>query len=340
MRAALGRALRALEKAKASKAELVEAVRSAARDASAALSLPMLPPPLPDHRSDDPEVAICVLSDWQLAKRTPSYNSTICEERIEEYARRVAKLTAIQRAAHPVRECRVYLLGDLLEGELVFPGQSHLADASLYRQVCVDGPRILGGLLRSLATVFERVHVVGVIGNHGAIGGRSRRDMHPESNADAMVYEIARLLTAGEPRITWAPNSTEGERHWYAIDQVGAKRFMLFHGDQIRGHAGYPWYGTGKKVQGWAISFDRLWSNERFDYALYGHFHTPNRMFLNGITAWCNGSTESHNPYALEQLAAAGSPSQWLLFCHPERGITAEYLVGLGDERKREKQAA
>lgn len=316
----------ALSKAKASKDELIAAVYQAARDAAEGLTLPPVPKPAVDKRKKDEEVAIAVLSDWQLAKVTPTYNTEVCGERIQRYSTKVGKLVDIQRADHPVREVRVYLLGDLVEGELIFPGQSHLVDASLYRQVLVDGPQILGSLLRSLASVFEVVKVVGVIGNHGALGGRARKDYHPESNADAMMMEATRLVLKDEPRITWAPNFTTGERHWYQIDRIGDKRYFLFHGDQVKGGAfGMPWYGFGKKLQGWYMGIDQ------FDYALGGHFHTPVRMYLNGITYWGNGSTESSNTYAAENLAAAGTPCQWLLFAHPRKGITAEYLVKLDD---------
>jgi len=61
-----------------------------------------------------------------------------------------------------------------------------------------------------------------------------------------------------------------------------------------------------------------------------GHWHTPTRVTLNRITARVNGSTESDNTYALENLAASGRPAQWLFFVDPERGrATAEYLVQL-----------
>ena len=69
-----------------------------------------------------------------------------------------------------------------------------------------------------------------------------------------------------------------------------------------------------------------------FDYAFSGHFHTPVRTYLNGITHWGNGTTESSNTYAAEELASAGEPCQWLLFAHPERGVTAEYLIRLGED--------
>lgn len=266
------------------------------------------------------------LADWQLAKVTPSYNSDVCAERILGLAGKVRKLTAVQRQDHPVDECRVYLLGDLVEGELIFPGQAHRIDSSLFRQVMLDGPRILGEFLRSMLEEFDRVHVVGVIGNHGRLGGRSSRDYHPESNADAMMYETTRIMLASEPRLTWAQNWESGERRWYALDRIGSRAFFLFHGDQIKGgFAGFPWYGFGKKLSGWYAI------HGPFDYAMSGHFHTPVRgTYVGGkVTHWGSGSTESDNTYAQEALAASGYPSQQVLFVAPDRGVSADYEVRL-----------
>jgi hypothetical protein len=326
LRASLGRALRSLDDSKRKTADLVAASEQAARDAVAALHIPPVPKPVHDGGKRTAEVAVCVLADWQLGKKTPTYSTEACEKRIEAYAEKVLGLAAIQRAHHPVREARVYLLGDLVEGELIFPGQAHRIDASLFRQVVTDGPRILAGLLRRLASDFEKVHVVGVIGNHGRLGGRSAGDYHPETNADAMMYEITRLVVAGEPRISWAPNVVEGERRWYAVDRIGDKGFLLFHGDQVKGGMlGFPWYGFGKKILGWANGG----IPEPFDYAVSGHFHTPVRGLYGRVRHWGSGSTESDNTYAQEFFSATGQPSQWLLFAHPRHGVTAEFEVHL-----------
>jgi hypothetical protein len=325
---ALYRALRELDRIKASRQELVDAVYRAASDAAAAVSLP--PVAQPEQRPESgnaPETAIAVLADWQLGKRTPSYTSQVCAQRIEEYGDKVARLAQLQRADHPVDDLRVYLLGDLVEGELIFPGQAHRIDASLFTQVMADGPTILGGFLRKMLTQFQRVHVVGVIGNHGAIGGPVRRESRPETNADAMMYEATRQRLVGEPRLTWAPTMLNGERLWYQVDRIGEKGFMLFHGDQVKGGAlGYPWYGFGKKILGWANGG----IPEPFHYALSGHFHTPVRGLYGQIRHWGSGTTESDNTYAAEYFAARGTPSQWLLFAHPRIGVTAEYEIHLG----------
>lgn len=323
--------LKRLAEAKVKTEELVEAVYRAAREAADSLIVPPVKPPSPDRRQTTAEVAVAILSDWQMAKVTQTYNSRICEERVARYADKVIGLAELQRHHHPVRECRVYLLGDLVEGELIFPGQAYAIDGSLYEQVLVSGRRTLAHFVRRMLAHFERVRVVGVIGNHGALGGRSRREYHPESNADGMMYETTRLVLKGEdgtqePRLEWAATRAPGRRLWYAVDRVGAKGFLLFHGDQIKGgYADYPWYAFGKKILRWRNGG----IPEEFHYALSGHFHTIGRNLFGRIRHWSSGSTESTNEYAAERIGNQGEPAQWLLFCHPERGVTAEYEVQL-----------
>lgn len=148
-----------------------------------------------------PEVAVAILSDWQLAKVTPDYNSNLCEERIYRFAEKIIHLTNIQRKDHPVNELRIWALGDIIEGELIFPGQSFLIDGGLYRQITVDGPRIMKNFINIMLENFEKVTFVGIIGNHGSIGGRARKDHDPETNGDRMLYRITQLMFEKEPRL-------------------------------------------------------------------------------------------------------------------------------------------
>ncbi len=310
-----------LEKAKVSKAELVEAVYQAAKDAASAMTVPPVPEPRADRRRASPEVAICLLADWQAGKVTPEYTSEVAAQRVERYAEKAVKLIELQRSHHPVNEARIYLLGDLLEGEEIFPGQSHRIDASLYVQL-FSTATLLASVVRRIAAVVPKTIVVGAIGNHGALGGPIRKAYHPETNADAMLYNIARLQLKDEPRVEWAETHVAGERAWYATDEVLGKRWFLFHGDQVKSASfGIPWYGFNKRLLGWATSV------APFEYSASGHWHVPVRMNVNGITHWGAGSTESANTFAQEWLASGGQrPSQWLLF-QGQDGVTAEYCV-------------
>lgn len=327
LRAANARLLRELERVKQSKADIIEAVEQAVRDAISAIVLPPIPPPPKDRRRKGHEVAIAIASDWQLGKRTPSYNTDVCRERVMRYAEKVVDLTNLHRSHHPVPECHVWLLGDLVEGELIFPGQAHRIDASLFRQVLTVGPSILGAFLQTLLGSFDKVVVIGVIGNHGAIGGPVRRDYHPETNADMMMYEATRLLLGDEPRIEWRLPRPDGERAWYAIDKIGSLSALLVHGDQIRGgFAGYPWYGVGRRVRGWALGG----VPEPFQLVAMGHWHRTVLLTEGPLRIYQSGSPESDNTWAAEQLGHTSLPEQWLLFADPEKGrITAEYIVDL-----------
>lgn len=327
LRDALNRALRKLEAAKASKEELVEAVYRAAHDAAIGVTYQPVVSPPKRKPARNAEVAVAMLGDWQLGKVTPDYDSEVCEARVQAYAQKVLDLTAIQRADHPVNECHVWLLGDLVEGELIFPGQAHRIDGGLYRQVALNGPRILGDLLRTLLSDFSEVKVTAVIGNHGAIGGLFRREMAPDTNADRMLYRIVADRLSDEKRLSWVIPDAQGERSWYAIDRIGNYSCLLFHGDQVRGgFAGMPWYGFFKAVNGWASGAIR----EPFGDAACGHWHQHATVTFNQRLLRVNGTTESYNTWAQEQLKSMGDPSQRLMFVHPEKGqVTAEYQVYL-----------
>lgn len=323
LRATNASLLRKLEKAQASRDELVQAVYRAALDASSVMQIPAIPKPDRDKRKVKPEAAILLLADWQAGKVTPEYDSTIAAQRVARYAEKVVRLIELQRANHPVDEAHIFLLGDLLEGEEIFPGQAHRIDASLYVQL-FDTASILANLVRRVASVVPRVKVVGAIGNHGALGGPVRKSYHPETNADAMLYNVARMQLRDEPRVEWAETLVAGERAWYATDDIYGKRWLLFHGDQVKSASfGIPWYGFNKRLLGWATSV------APFEYSASGHWHVPVRMQVNAITHWGAGSTESANTFAQEYLASGGQrPSQWLLF-QGENGVTSEWCVYL-----------
>lgn len=272
------------------------------------------------------EVAVALLSDLQTGKITPDYNTEVCRERVMRYAEKIVSITNVQRADHPVRECVVPMLGDMVEGVDIFPGQQWLIDSTLYRQVFDSTPTIVADFLRYLLAHFDTVRVEAVQGNHGRIG---RKGMFgPEDNADRMVYRVIQLLLRGEDRLTFNMADPLGERAWYKIAEIGNYKALLIHGDQIRGAMGYPFYGLGKKVHSWASG--GLGSDSDFTDIMLAHYHQLAMIPLNHRFAWANGSTESTNTFASEMLAAQSKPSQWLLFVNPDAGhVTASYGVKL-----------
>lgn len=328
-------ALRKLDAYRDKRAEYVHALQEAIFEAVQEIVIDPPKAVRPKAKNEDAVEEICVamLSDVQLGKVTVDYDSDVAIERVQRLAEKTVRLARIQNSDHPVRTIHVQLIGDIVEGEGIFPHQAHELDSGLYRQVGVNGPALLSGYLLTLLTFFDTVHVTAVIGNHGNLK-LVQGATDPESNMDRLLYRVVQLMFRDEPRITWDIPDGVGLRNWYAVDRVFDWGFLLAHGDQIRGgFAGFPWYGTAKKAWGWIDAIEEPW-----DFLHFGHYHTPTMMTLNRRVARCNGSTESSNAYAQEQLSAVGFPTQWVGFVHPEMGVTSEYWVRLDEGRQPAKR--
>lgn len=312
------------EKNKNVKDEAVLAVYQAAYEAFNSFELPKLTyKPMVSSGKGTPETAVAVFADWQLGKVTSSYNSDVLAERIELYTEKMLEIVNIQRAHHKVDTLHVWLLGDIVEGEEIFPGQSHLLDAGLYRQVGIYGPEIITKFLSAALQNFQHIHVTGVIGNHGAVGGRARRQHDPETNMDRLLYKIVQLIFKDEPRITFNIPDGRGERSWYAVDSIGNYNSLLIHGDQMPSPSSF--HGYYKKVMGWKDGA----VPENFDDVFMGHYHQQFKMTIGSTILRISGSPESNNTYAQEFFSSMSRPCQHLMFVHPDHGVTSEYSIWL-----------
>jgi hypothetical protein len=323
------RLARQLHEVKHKHADYLATLRHAVEDAASRMVYTPVPEPVPlvprGGRSRSEEYAVALLSDIQAGKITPDYNSAVARERVMRYAEKIVELAEVQRQHHPVRHCVVPMLGDMVEGVDIFPGQQWLIDSTLYTQLfsTVD---LLVEFSRYLLAHFDTVTVYAVDGNHGRIGRRGQ--FGPMDNADRMLYEITARMMRDEPRFELVMTDPQGERNWFHVMELGNYSALLIHGDQIRGAMGVPWYGIQKKVNSWAAG--GLGRGVSFQDMFMGHYHQIARIPLNHRIVWANGSTESYNTFAQEMLAAQSEPTQWLLFVDPDKGrVTASYGVDL-----------
>lgn len=324
LRTALHNALRDLARAKARTEDLIAATQRAAHDALVAeFTKPPVIKPDKDVRRHRPEVALWHLTDWQGAKLTVSYNRQIMAERVHRFVDRAQRITDIQRADHPVRECVILFGGDMVEGLFNFPTQVFEVDATLFTQ-WTSVSRLVSEVVRRALGIYDQVTVYGEWGNHGRIG--SRRDAVPRAdNLDRMCYATAQLILSNEDRLTWADSAEDIQRV-----EVGNYRALLMHGDEV-GRNGYVSDNTFRnylnRMKAGAFGWD-------FRDVYTGHFHTHLELPLaDGSGHWYRtGSTESGNRYARDGMGESAEPSQRLHFIDPDKGsVTAQYQVQLAD---------
>lgn len=293
-------------------------------------------PPVKEMGKGSPEIACLHISDTQIGKMTATYDTEVADRRLQWLARKTIRTTQVRRNGSKIDEIRIYLGGDMIEGEDIFPHQAHTIDSSVFEQAVKNAPAILARCILTLSGEFRKVKVVCVAGNHGRNGPRGTR-AHPKTNWDTVCYEVMKLMIMGtkeNPTPLAKRCEFEVSDHFYYVDRVFDWGNLMVHGDQITGgFAGFPWYGTAKKAWGWIDSIPQPW-----DYLWFGHFHTYASAVLNHRTFLCNGTTESDNVFAQAQLAAAGFPCQRLSFFNESNGLISDNQIFLTDEGTRVPQ--
>jgi len=302
--------------------DLVEATFNAAYSAQLTMGkISPVPASEKTKKLGKPEVALLHMTDWQGAKKTPSYNSEVMRERVLQFMDKAVKITDIQRKDHNVDECVIMFGGDMVEGLFNFPSQAFEIDATLFEQF-VTVSRLVVDVTRYALANYKKVTVVPEWGNHGRIG--SKRDNVPRSdNFDRMCYEMARQLLAGEKRLVWQECPEDIQRV-----EIGAYRALLIHGDEV-GRNGFASPGA-------IVQHANKWRSGSYPWEFrdvyIGHYHTHAEWAMaNGQgSVYQTGSTESENRYASVNLAASATPSQRLHFIDPIKGrVTASYKVWL-----------
>ena len=281
-------------------------------------------------RSSREEVAVAHLSDVHFGKRTESYGIEVAESRVRMFAAKVLQQTDIRRSFAKIKYLRVYLGGDMVEGDGgIFPGQNFEMDSDIITQAIKTGPEIIADCILTWLKNFDKIHISGVPGNHG----RSGKFKDKRLNYDSLFYDTLRRMVGlaipedQHKRVTWdLPFDRHSDRAWYSIDNIYGWGTMMVHGHQIRGMLGVPWYGVGKKVAGWIDVIPEPWN-----YLFMGHFHTDAKFVINRRLILANGTTETSNAYAAESMAASGEPVQRLCFFDKSHGLIVDSPIYLSD---------
>jgi hypothetical protein len=250
-------------------------------------------------------------SDTQIGKVTPTYNTQKAYENVELYTDYIIEHYNDFSQLYNINKAHVYFLGDIVEGENIFPTQPHLIDTSVFRQATVDGPQMYGQQLRRLLEKFEHVRVVCVIGNHGRLG----RYSNPESNMDRVLYQTLYWMFHDEPRIEFVIPQGHGESMFWAVDSIGDYSTLLIHGDQLGPPSTQNTYA--KKIPSWKAGGIPT----PFNDVAMGHYHQNVKLTLGDTVVRISGSPESYNTFAQERLGVMGRPSQHLQIVDPKSGV-------------------
>ena len=277
--------------------KLISAVRSMDKQ------LPPIKAPvikLPDKMHE--EEAVLVISDVQAGAKTSAretgglgeFNLEILMKQIDYLGDAVA---SIMKYHVNVKRLNVLFNGDIVEGETIFRGQQREIDMNLVEQIMFCKENFSRFLMR-MASIFERVHCTGTVGNHGRLGDKGVHS--PMSNFDYLTYKWLEERTSSIKNISWTIPDT-----WWLISEIMGWRFLQVHGDDTgQSTWGIPFYGMSRHSSRYQEMM-RLSRVKGFDYIILGH-HSVEAQFQNVISA---GSWPGGTEFSIKGMQAAGIPS-------------------------------
>ena len=172
-----------------------------------------------------------------------------------------------------------------------------------------------GCMFAELAPYFDNINVVYVPGNHGR---RShKKDYHgAHDNWDFVVGKTAEAHCRYHDNINFTiPDAFCANLN---IADVGVQ---IFHGDDVQGAMGIPWYGLERRTRRVA-SLHQAAGLPRVRYQVCGHFHKPAMIGDLDGELLINGPWLATDAYSYNKFNGYTEPSQWLHGINAEDGIT------------------
>lgn len=279
-----------------------------------------------------------------------AYNHQIAKDRMHLTVEKFIHATNDRRNSAKIETLRLYLLGDMIDGENMRAGHPHEIEGHLLKQAMFWAPEALASCIIRLLAEFRTIKIVAVPGNHGR-NGPPRSDAHPATNWDSVCYLTARhlvtnaILSNNPSRlgdIEWdLPTDREKEDGtgdaWYAIDYVFDWCNCVIHGENIsgKGWGGIPFYAIEKMANRYAAV-----ENNPIDYLYMGHIHVDAAVPTNFRKIFVNGAIESSTTYIRKELMSATQPSQSAVYYDEGHGDLARLEFHLGDRRPAGKRIA
>lgn len=250
-----------------------------------------------------------------------TYNFPIACRRAETYVDTVLDWTQ-QTLAPRFRFSALTILayGDFTSGEI----HGHTNRSYFRNQFhnCFAIGQLLALMFRDLAPYFETVNVVFVPGNHGRRS--KKKDYHGAlDNWDYLVAEIAKQHCHDLDNVGFLiPNA-------FSINlDINGVGFHIFHGDDIRGSLGLPYYGLQRRQRSLIALADKQ-VGPRIRYFCCGHFHKPGSIGDMDGEMIVNGPWLATDAYAYNSFSGYTEPSQLMHGVNPKHGVTWKMQIHL-----------
>lgn len=242
---------------------------------------------------------------------------------VNAFNRRIAEMRLRRTFERFVIVAREYLNGVNYEGACVWLGGDIFSGNIHEELVRTNEAPILASLdywidpmvagLKMVADEFGKLHLPGVVGNHGRLSRKPIAKSRVEDNYDWLFYRQLERSLAGDKRITFQlPKSADCVVAQYDTN------YLFTHGDQFRGGGGISGLLAPLMTGDFRKRKRQAAVDQPYDVMLMGHWH----QFSHFRSIIVNGALKGYDEYAYVSNFDFEPPQQAFWVTTPEHKVT------------------
>lgn len=236
--------------------------------------------------------------------------------RLDSLKYSVRDIYELHTQMYDIPTLNICALGDFVAGDNSSGEWSQNYIKEVIAEQIIDGAEKIIELISYWLTIFEKINFYGISGNHGRTGKKGVEKWY--NNYDYIAYRYIARVFKDNPRINFVvPKS------WWIKTSIRDWKFLLVHGDDIRGGT-FP----VKKIKDFELQMAGI-IKDITNYTLVGHFHNTAEITTNQGRILLNGSVIGGDMYSIKQIHANSRPEQTFFGVNNSHGITWKYNIDL-----------
>lgn len=293
-----------------------------------------------------PIAKVSHITDWHAGavqdedeiEKLNAFSPDILNLRIMHHADQLIKINEINRSAYVVDELHIICTGDMINGEI---------HEEFIRTNAFDAPvqlvfaaNLMAAYTSKLSPHFEKVvlHLL-LVDNHARLtkGYQHKRAGYNTFNFPMAIIVREKLKEHKNVEVRIYPRASQ-------TIKIKNRQYLIVHGHQVRGWAGFPYYGIQRKAGKEATKRMRHTLEQAqqgmpieeaigtlYNKIIMGHWHAP----LTHPWYWIGGAASGTDTYDHDQGREA-IPLQVSWYIHPKKGEfnRNEWDLRTGEERK------
>jgi len=252
--------------------------------------------------------------DSESGKQAVTYNMNIFRKEMGILQNSIEQIHDILSHSYNLKELTIFLLGDIVTNDRIFPEQTFEIEKVVGDQV-FDAVTYLTKFITNLLNLYEKITVVGVVGNHGR-SNPTHYSEPVENNFEYFLYKMLQKQFADSKRVNVIVPQTRRYIH-----KIYKWRHLIEHGDSMRGSSDSY---IEKQIKDLSLNIGG------FDVMHFGHYHKlKEREMADKVLIKQNGCWIEKDNYAFKKFKTYSVPKQHFFGCSPKRVETWGYKIDL-----------